>query len=135
MGLSLPTMLRAGYSRTCHGCDRGDTLGRKIIPPSIVLIVLLQGTLAGDLYSWREASPPLLGCLDALTYLGSPAVLSVGTFNQQRCCLSILRLAFSGRGVEQGGAGMERWFGHLLVFCDEPYLGVVVASRSSTDNY
>ena len=50
----------------------------QIIPPSIVIIIL--GTLAGDIYSTaQETRAQSVGCFDALTYLGSPAVVSIGT--------------------------------------------------------
>ena len=53
------------------------TLGQ-IIPPSIVIVLL--GTLAGDLYSAaQETRAQTAGCTDALTYLGEAAVVSVGT--------------------------------------------------------
>ncbi|AKS46446.1 TRAP transporter, DctM subunit [Octadecabacter temperatus] len=80
--LSLPTMLRAGYSKELATgvIAASGTLGQ-IIPPSIVIVLL--GTLAGDLYSAaQEDRAVLAGCTDALTYLGSPAVLSVGTLFQ-----------------------------------------------------
>jgi TRAP-type mannitol/chloroaromatic compound transport system permease large subunit len=80
--LSLPTMLRAGYSpQLATGVIAASgTLGQ-IIPPSIVIVLL--GTLAGDLYSTaQEARAQSLGCSDALTYLGEPAVVSVGTLFQ-----------------------------------------------------
>ncbi|MCF6304909.1 MAG: TRAP transporter large permease subunit [Rhodobacteraceae bacterium] len=77
--LSLPTMLRNGYSpELATGVIAASgTLGQ-IIPPSIVIVLL--GTLAGDLYAAaQEKSAQALGCTDALTYLGHAAVLSVGT--------------------------------------------------------
>ena len=77
--LSLPTMLRNGYSpELATGVIAASgTLGQ-IIPPSIVIVLL--GTLAGDLYATaQEQRAQLLGCSDALTYLGHAAVLSVGT--------------------------------------------------------
>ncbi|MEM9047422.1 MAG: TRAP transporter large permease subunit [Pseudomonadota bacterium] len=80
--LALPTMLRNNYS---PGLATGviaasGTLGQ-IIPPSIVIVLL--GTLAGDLYATaQEERAQTLGCSDALTYLGEPAVLSVGTLFQ-----------------------------------------------------
>src|SRR6056297_2837973 len=80
--LSLPTMLRAGYSpQIATGViTASGTLGQ-IIPPSIVIVLL--GTLAGDLYSTaQEARAQTAGCSDALTYLGEPAVVSVGTLFQ-----------------------------------------------------
>ncbi|MHA1548434.1 MAG: TRAP transporter large permease subunit, partial [Alphaproteobacteria bacterium] len=56
------------------------TLGQ-IIPPSIVIILL--GSLAGDLYAVGQGQrAALAGCVDALTYLGKPAVVSVGTLFQ-----------------------------------------------------
>jgi TRAP-type mannitol/chloroaromatic compound transport system permease large subunit len=91
--LSLPTMLRAGYSKELATgvIAASGTLGQ-IIPPSIVIVLL--GTLAGDLYSAaQETRATLLGCSDALTYLGSPAVLSVGTLFQAALLPGIL-LAF-----------------------------------------
>lgn len=80
--LSLPTMLRNNYSpELATGVIAASgTLGQ-IIPPSIVIVLL--GTLAGDLYSAaQEQRAQLAGCTDALTYLGEAAVLSVGTLFQ-----------------------------------------------------
>lgn len=80
--LSLPTMLRNNYSpELATGVIAASgTLGQ-IIPPSIVIVLL--GTLAGDLYSTaQEQRATLVGCSDALTYLGEAAVVSVGTLFQ-----------------------------------------------------
>ncbi|WP_212524662.1 TRAP transporter large permease subunit [Actibacterium sp. MT2.3-13A] len=80
--LSLPTMLRNKYSpELATGVIAASgTLGQ-IIPPSIVIVLL--GTLAGDLYSAaQEQRAQLAGCSDALTYLGEAAVVSVGTLFQ-----------------------------------------------------
>ncbi|MCR9125283.1 MAG: TRAP transporter large permease subunit [Rhodobacteraceae bacterium] len=80
--LALPTMLRNNYSpELATGVIAASgTLGQ-IIPPSIVIVLL--GTLAGDLYSAaQEQRAQLAGCTDALTYLGKPAVVSVGTLFQ-----------------------------------------------------
>ncbi|MEP1767565.1 MAG: TRAP transporter large permease subunit [Sulfitobacter sp.] len=80
--LALPTMLRNNYSpEIATGVIAASgTLGQ-IIPPSIVIVLL--GTLAGDLYSAaQEARASSFGCTDALTYLGEPAVVSVGTLFQ-----------------------------------------------------
>jgi TRAP-type mannitol/chloroaromatic compound transport system permease large subunit len=80
--LALPTMLKNGYSPELSTgvIAASGTLGQ-IIPPSIVIVLL--GTLAGDIYSAaQENRAQLAGCTDALTYLGSPAVLSVGTLFQ-----------------------------------------------------
>ncbi|MGS4945703.1 TRAP transporter large permease [Meridianimarinicoccus sp. RP-17] len=88
--LSLPTMLRAGYSpQLATGVIAASgTLGQ-IIPPSIVIVLL--GTLAGDLYSTaQEARAQSVGCSDALTYLGEPAVVSVGTLFQAALLPGIL---------------------------------------------
>ncbi|QBF31473.1 TRAP transporter large permease subunit [Thalassococcus sp. S3] len=80
--LALPTMLRNNYSpELATGVIAASgTLGQ-IIPPSIVIVLL--GTLAGDLYSAaQEQRATAAGCTDALTYLGEPAVVSVGTLFQ-----------------------------------------------------
>ncbi|PIV75081.1 MAG: C4-dicarboxylate ABC transporter permease [Rhodobacteraceae bacterium CG17_big_fil_post_rev_8_21_14_2_50_65_11] len=80
--LALPTMLRNNYSpELATGVIAASgTLGQ-IIPPSIVIVLL--GTLVGDLYATgQETRAQLAGCGDALTYLGQPAVLSVGTLFQ-----------------------------------------------------
>ncbi len=80
--LSLPTMLRNNYSPELSTgvIAASGTLGQ-IIPPSIVIVLL--GTLAGDLYSTaQEERARSVGCSDALTYLGEPAVVSVGTLFQ-----------------------------------------------------
>ncbi|MEM9434116.1 MAG: TRAP transporter large permease subunit [Pseudomonadota bacterium] len=88
--LSLPTMLRNNYSpELATGVIAASgTLGQ-IIPPSIVIVLL--GTLAGDLYSAaQEARAQSVGCTDALTYLGEPAVVSVGTLFQAALLPGIL---------------------------------------------
>lgn len=88
--LALPTMLRNNYSpELATGVIAASgTLGQ-IIPPSIVIVLL--GTLAGDLYSAaQEARATSAGCTDALTYLGEPAVLSVGTLFQAALLPGIL---------------------------------------------
>jgi len=80
--LALPTMLRNNYSPELSTgvIAASGTLGQ-IIPPSIVIVLL--GTLVGDLYSQaQETRAQLAGCTDALTFLGEPAVLSVGTLFQ-----------------------------------------------------
>jgi TRAP-type mannitol/chloroaromatic compound transport system permease large subunit len=91
--LALPTMLRNNYSpELATGVIAASgTLGQ-IIPPSIVIVLL--GTLAGDLYSAaQEARATAAGCTDALTYLGEPAVVSVGTLFQAALLPGIM-LAF-----------------------------------------
>ncbi|MBY6090045.1 TRAP transporter large permease subunit [Maritimibacter alkaliphilus] len=88
--LSLPTMLRNNYSPELSTgvIAASGTLGQ-IIPPSIVIVLL--GTLAGDLYSQaQEARAQTVGCSDALTYLGKPAVVSVGTLFQSAMLPGIL---------------------------------------------
>jgi TRAP-type mannitol/chloroaromatic compound transport system permease large subunit len=88
--LSLPTMLRNGYSPELSTgvIAASGTLGQ-IIPPSIVIVLL--GTLAGDLYSRaQEVRAQSVGCTDALTYLGEPAVVSVGTLFQAALLPGIL---------------------------------------------
>lgn len=80
--LALPTMLRNNYSpELATGVIAASgTLGQ-IIPPSIVIVLL--GTLAGDMYAiGQETRAQTAGCTDALTFLGEPAVLSVGTLFQ-----------------------------------------------------
>src|SRR6056297_17511 len=88
--LALPTMLRNNYSpELATGVIAASgTLGQ-IIPPSIVIVLL--GTLAGDLYATaQEDRARLAGCSDALTYLGEPAVVSVGTLFQAALLPGIL---------------------------------------------
>ncbi|WP_108815974.1 TRAP transporter large permease [Loktanella sp. Alg231-35] len=88
--LALPTMLKNGYSPQLSTgvIAASGTLGQ-IIPPSIVIVLL--GTLAGDLYSAaQEDRARLAGCSDALTYLGEPAVVSVGTLFQAALLPGIL---------------------------------------------
>ncbi len=80
--LALPTMLKNNYSpELATGVIAASgTLGQ-IIPPSIVIVLL--GTLAGDLFAaGQENRAAAAGCTDALTFLGEPAVLSVGTLFQ-----------------------------------------------------
>ncbi|HEU0223650.1 MAG TPA: TRAP transporter large permease subunit [Paracoccaceae bacterium] len=92
--LSLPTMLRHRYSpelATGVICASG-TLGQ-IIPPSIIIVLL--GTLAGDIYSTaQEQRAQLAGCPDALTFLGEAAVVSVGTLFQAAFLPGILLALF-----------------------------------------
>ena len=94
MGLiALPTMLRAGYSKELATgvIAASGTLGQ-IIPPSIIIVLL--GTLAGDIYATaQEERAQLAGCTDALTYLGTPAVVSVGTLFQAAMLPGILLAA------------------------------------------
>lgn len=79
MGLiSLPTMLRYGYSRPLATgvIATSGTLGQ-IIPPSIVIVLL--GSIVGDMYSiGQEARAKELG-VSVLEMLGEPAVVSTGT--------------------------------------------------------
>jgi TRAP-type mannitol/chloroaromatic compound transport system permease large subunit len=94
--LSLPTMLRRGYSPELSTgvIAASGTLGQ-IIPPSIVIVLL--GTLAGDLYSTaQEARAHTVGCTDALTYLGQAAVVSVGTLFQAAIIPGILLAVLYG---------------------------------------
>ncbi|MEM8789038.1 MAG: TRAP transporter large permease subunit [Pseudomonadota bacterium] len=94
--LALPTMLRNNYSpELATGVIAASgTLGQ-IIPPSIVIVLL--GTLAGDLYATaQEERAARVGCSDALTYLGEPAVLSVGTLFQAAIIPGILLAALYG---------------------------------------
>ncbi len=80
--LALPTMLKNNYSpELATGVIAASgTLGQ-IIPPSIVIVLL--GTLAGDIYSTaQEERARMAGCSDSLTFLGEPAVVSVGTLFQ-----------------------------------------------------
>ncbi|WP_425070289.1 TRAP transporter large permease [Sagittula sp. S175] len=94
--LALPTMLRNNYSpELATGVIAASgTLGQ-IIPPSIVIVLL--GTLAGDLYSTAQDERALLaGCSDALTYLGKPAVVSVGTLFQAALLPGILLAVLYG---------------------------------------
>ena len=88
--LALPTMLRNNYSPELSTgvIAASGTLGQ-IIPPSIVIVLL--GTLAGDLYSAaQEKRATSVGCTDALTYLGEPAVVSVGSLFQAALLPGIL---------------------------------------------
>ncbi len=88
--LSLPTMLRHNYSpELATGVIAASgTLGQ-IIPPSIVIVLL--GTLAGDLYATaQETRASAAGCSDALTLLGEAAVVSVGTLFQAAILPGIL---------------------------------------------
>ncbi|MGB3148364.1 MAG: TRAP transporter large permease subunit [Paracoccaceae bacterium] len=94
--LALPTMLRNNYSpELATGVIAASgTLGQ-IIPPSIVIVLL--GTLASDLYApAQEARANLAGCGDALTYLGKPAVVSVGTLFQAAMLPGILLAVLYG---------------------------------------
>ncbi|MBN2905882.1 MAG: TRAP transporter large permease subunit [Rhodobacteraceae bacterium] len=136
--LSLPTMLRNKYSpELATGVIAASgTLGQ-IIPPSIVIVLL--GTLAGDLYSAaQEDRAQLAGCSDALTYLGEAAVVSVGTLFQAAILPGILLAVLYGLYafgfavlnpskappvVIEGSTGPTKSRGHLLTW----YLGAPVA--------
>jgi len=101
--LSLPTMLRNGYSPELSTgvIAASGTLGQ-IIAPSIVIVLL--GMLAGDLYSSAHESRAIVaGCTDALTFLGEPAVVCVGTLFQAAFLPGIL-LAFLYAGYAFGFA-------------------------------
>ena len=104
--LSLPTMLRAGYSpQLATGVIAASgTLGQ-IIPPSIVIVLL--GTMAGDLYAaGQEIRAQAAGCSDALTYLGKAAVVSVGTLFQAAMFLLLGLLATPHSVLESVGPGI-----------------------------
>ncbi len=54
-------------------------------------MIVLLGTMAGDLYAaGQEIRANAAGCSDALTYLGSAAVVSVGTLFQAAILPGIL---------------------------------------------
>ena len=94
--LALPTMLNNGYSKELSTgvIAASGTLGQ-IIPPSIVIVLL--GTLAGDIYATaQEERAAAVGCSDALTYLGEPAVVSVGTLFQAALLPGILLAVLYG---------------------------------------
>ena len=79
MGLiALPTMLRAGYSKSLSTgvIATSGTLGQ-IIPPSIVIVLL--GSIVGDMYSiGQENRANELGTT-VIEMLGEAAVISTGT--------------------------------------------------------
>ncbi len=79
MGLiALPTMLRYGYSKELATgvISTAGTLGQ-IIPPSIVIVLL--GSIVGDMYSIGQEARALEKGVTVLEMLGEPAVLSTGT--------------------------------------------------------
>lgn len=79
MGLiSLPTMLRAGYSKELATgvIATSGTLGQ-IIPPSIVIVLL--GAIVGDMYAIGQENRAIEQGTTVLEMLGEPAVLSTGT--------------------------------------------------------
>ncbi|MEM9104207.1 MAG: TRAP transporter large permease subunit [Pseudomonadota bacterium] len=79
MGLiSLPTMLRYGYSKSLATgvIATSGTLGQ-IIPPSIVIVLL--GSIVGDMYSIGQENRAKEMGMTVLEMLGEPAVLSTGT--------------------------------------------------------
>ncbi len=143
--LSLPTMLRNGYSpELATGViSASGTLGQ-IIPPSIVIVLL--GTLAGDLYATAQEDRAIAaGCRDALTYLGEAAVVSVGTLFKAAIApglmLAFLYAAYvfvfalmrpekapPVRAKTVGPAGPTATVGHrLLWFVAAPAMGIVAA--------
>ncbi len=79
MGLiALPTMLRAGYSKSLATgvIATSGTLGQ-IIPPSIVIVLL--GSIVGDMYSIGQENRARELGQTVIEMLGEPAVLSTGT--------------------------------------------------------
>lgn len=79
MGLiALPTMLRAGYSKSLATgvIATSGTLGQ-IIPPSIVIVLL--GSIVGDMYSIGQENRAKEAGTTVMQLLGEPAVLSTGT--------------------------------------------------------
>ncbi|MGQ7846691.1 TRAP transporter large permease [Granulosicoccus sp. 3-233] len=79
MGLiALPTMLRAGYSKSLSTgvIATSGTLGQ-IIPPSIVIVLL--GSIVGDMYSIGQENRAKEMGQTVMEMLGEPAVLSTGT--------------------------------------------------------
>jgi len=79
MGLiALPTMLRAGYSKSLATgvIATSGTLGQ-IIPPSIVIVLL--GSIVGDMYSIGQENRAKETGQTVMEMLGEPAVLSTGT--------------------------------------------------------
>ena len=116
--LALPTMLRNGYSPELSTgvIAASGTLGQ-IIPPSIVIVLL--GTLAGDLYSTaQEQRAQFVGCGDALTYLGKPAVVSVGTLFQAALLPGIM-LAFLYAAYAFGFALLNPSKAPPVIFADD----------------
>ncbi|TCP63323.1 tripartite ATP-independent transporter DctM subunit [Rhodovulum bhavnagarense] len=145
--LSLPTMLRNRYSpELATGVIAASgTLGQ-IIPPSIVIVLL--GTLAGDLYSAaQEQRAQMAGCSDALTYLGEAAVVSVGTLFQAAILpgilLAVLYAAYAFgfallnpskappvRMADQGGVARDR--GEALTWFLAAPAGLIAAAVLAT---
>jgi TRAP-type mannitol/chloroaromatic compound transport system permease large subunit len=124
--LSLPTMLRNNYSpELATGVIAASgTLGQ-IIPPSIVIVLL--GTLAGDLYAAAQEARALeAGCTDALTYLGESAVVSVGTLFQAAILPGIM-LAFLYAAYAFGYAMLNPLKAPAVTFADES--GEVITRR------
>ena len=79
MGLiALPTMLRAGYSKSLSTgvIATSGTLGQ-IIPPSIVIVLL--GSIVGDMYSIGQESRAREMGTTVIEMLGEAAVISTGT--------------------------------------------------------
>ena len=79
MGLiALPTMLRAGYSKSLSTgiIATSGTLGQ-IIPPSIVIVLL--GSIVGDMYSIGQENRARELDTTVIQMLGEPAVISTGT--------------------------------------------------------
>ncbi|MHA6347027.1 TRAP transporter large permease [Roseivivax sp. CAU 1761] len=129
--LALPTMLRNNYSTELSTgvIAASGTLGQ-IIPPSIVIVLL--GTLAGDLYSAsQEERAQLAGCSDALTYLGEPAVVSVGTLFQAALLPGIL-LALLYAGYAFGFALLNPQKAPPVAFADRAGGEVVTRGEALT---
>ena len=79
MGLiALPTMLRAGYSKSLSTgvIATSGTLGQ-IIPPSIVIVLL--GSIVGDMYSIGQENRAQEMGTTVIAMLGEAAVISTGT--------------------------------------------------------
>jgi TRAP-type mannitol/chloroaromatic compound transport system permease large subunit len=124
--LSLPTMLRNNYSpELATGVIAASgTLGQ-IIPPSIVIVLL--GTLAGDLYAAAQEARALeAGCTDALTFLGESAVVSVGTLFQAAILPGVM-LAFLYAAYAFGYAMLNPHKAPAVTFADKT--GEVITRR------
>ena len=107
MGLiSLPTMLRHGYSKSLSTgiIATSGTLGQ-IIPPSIVIVLL--GSIVGDMYALGQETRAQEMGMTVLEMLGEPAVLSTGTLFKA-AFLPGLMLAFLYAAYAFGFAMLRR---------------------------
>lgn len=116
--LSLPTMLKRGYSPALAtgSIAAAGTLGQ-VIPPSIVLVLL--GDTLSSAYQKAQLeqgnfSPDTVSVGDLFAGALLPGLMLVGLYILYQLVVAIVRPESSPPAVEKGEAGAEITLGHLL---------------------